>query len=162
MRAEKIVKSAVVCVPELRTGDLEESDFVPVAIPARYEDSEHLKSDLEAHEIPAMLESERLAGDLKGLDGVPVLVPECRLEQASQIVGMIELNALDDGEEFEEEEEEEEEIEEFEELEDDDEFDEDLDDEEDDEDFLEEEEEEEEVEEEDEDEDLFYEDDEEF
>ncbi len=76
--------------------DLKLTQFVAVAIPESMEQSMMLKSDLQAYEIPAILEQEITEMDEVQLGGSPVLVPECKFEQASEIIGMIELNAIDD------------------------------------------------------------------
>ncbi len=115
------------------------SRFVTVAIPEDLNQSKNLKADLEAYDIPVLLEVEEAEMDAEKLGGIPVLVPECTFEQASEIVGQLELNAIDD-DDFEEDEDEEDELEDEEE-----------DEEWDDEDFDEEDEEEEEDEDEDED-----------
>jgi len=124
-------KAAVVCPRNFKASCLEASEFVPVAIPARLEQSELLKADLEAYEIPAILESEGEVPDSRVAGGIPVLVPECRLEQASEIVGSIELNAIDDAEDDDFEEDDDlKEFEEEEDADDEEEFDDDLDEEE--------------------------------
>jgi len=126
----------------------ESSRFVTVAIPEKLDQSKNLKADLESYDIPAFLEIEEAEMDAEKLGGIPVLVPECIFEQASEIVGRLELNALDDDDidDFEDDDEDEEVDEEFEDEEEDE-------DDWDDEDF-EDEEEEEEEEEEDEEEDF--------
>jgi hypothetical protein len=123
------VTNAIVC-------ELER--FVPVAIPENLNQSRTLKADLEAYNIPVQLELREAEMDADLLGGVPVLVPEGSFEQASEIVSLIELSALefDDFDDFEEEEEEEEEEE----------FEEEFEDDEDDEEYEDEEEEEEEEE----------------
>ena len=70
--------------------------FVAVAIPDNVDQSINLKTDLEAYEIPALLGQDAAEMDEEQLGGIPVLVPECHFEQASEIVGHIELNAVDD------------------------------------------------------------------
>lgn len=114
--------------------------FVPVAIPNRLDQSRNLKADLEAYDIPALLEIHEAEMDAETLGGIPVLVPEGSFERASEIADMIELNSIDDEADFEEDE-----FEEFED-DDDDEEDEDWDDEEYEDEEEEEEEDEDEVE----------------
>lgn len=143
------------------------ADFVPAAFARSVEEAEVYRELLNDHDIPAIV---GLDEDLKAEDapkgrrrgmthGVPVLVPEALLDEASEVIA-----DREDADEFAEEDEvEEEEEEEFEELkpltpdgepvadEEDEEEEEDLfaSDEEDEEDLLEEEEEEEAEEEED-------------
>jgi hypothetical protein len=116
--------------------------FVPVAIPDKRDQSRNIKADLEACDIPALLEIQEAEMDADKLGGIPVLVPEGSFELASEIVDMIELDAIDDEADFEEDE--------FEEFEDDDEEDEEEEEEEWDEDEYEDEDEDEEEEEEEE------------
>lgn len=73
--------------------------FVPVAIPEHLMNSQNIKADLQAYDIPAMLESEITEMDSELLAGVPVLVPECSFEQASEIVSSIEMSSFDDEDE---------------------------------------------------------------
>lgn len=137
MRAEKNSKLAT--LETVQVSGLKAGEFVPVAIPARFEDAAHLKADLQASDIPAWLESDLRPDKTDSHHGVPVLVPECHLEQASEIVGHLELNSADDDDDdFEEVEEHEDidELEDLDELEDEeDEFDEDEDEDEEDDDL---------------------------
>lgn len=134
MRTGKDLKLAGVYSGKLGTTDLEASNFVPVAIPARLEESEHLRDDLEAHDIPAILEPEIGPIEPVMAGGVPVLVPECRLEQASEIVGALELDALADEDDFDDLDDLDDEDDDLDDEDDDDEFDEDDDDEDEDDD----------------------------
>ncbi|MFA5864913.1 MAG: hypothetical protein WC975_09520 [Phycisphaerae bacterium] len=140
MPAEQNSKQTTAVTLDQERLDSGSGHFVPVAIPGKLDQSKNLKADLEAYDIPALLEEQAAEMDAEALGGVPVLVPEGIFERASEIVGLIELNALDD-DDFDVEEEEEE----FEGLEEDEE-DEDEDEEEWDDEELEDEEEEEEEE----------------
>jgi len=137
MGTERNSRLATVYPADPQVSDLQASEFVPVAIPARFEESKHLQAYLEAYEIPSILEPEHRPSPSGSRSAVPVLVPEYCLEQASQIVAFIELRAIDDGDTFEDLDDEfdkEDDLDELEDEEDDeDEFDE-LEDEEDDED----------------------------
>jgi hypothetical protein len=123
--------------------------FVPVAITGRPDQPKDLKANLEAYDIPALLEIDEAEMDAENLGGIPILVPEGSFELASEVADMIEMNTIDDEADFEDDE--------FEDLEDDDEDEE----EEWDDDEYEEEEEEEEDEDEDEEEEDFEDDEEE-
>jgi hypothetical protein len=127
MPTEQTTKATLVVDLDQPRLDLEAAHFVPVAIPDNLNQSLTLKADLEACDIPACLQVEEAEMDADQLGGVPVLVPEGTFERASEIVGLLELNALDD-DAFEEEEEEEEETdkeEEEEEWDDEEEYDDD-------------------------------------
>ncbi len=89
----------IVSVSEDVFANLGFGNFVTVAIPESMEQSKMLKADLEAQNIPALLEQEITEMDAVQLGGTPVLVPESKFEEASEIIGMIELNALDDEDE---------------------------------------------------------------
>jgi len=162
MRPEKVSKSVVLQPAAAGVSDLHVGELVPVAIPATIEMSRLLKADLEAHEIHAMLECEMTNETMCLMAGVPVLVPESYLEQASRLLDEIEMSARDDDFDDLDDFEDDDDVDDLDEMEDDeDEFDEDDEDEEDDEfDFDEEDEEEGEAEAEDGD-DLFYDDEEE-
>ncbi len=75
--------------------------YVAVAIPYDIGQSRNLKASLEAHNIPVLLEHEIVEIDADLLGGIPVLVPECKFEQASEIIGDLELNAISDEDEDE-------------------------------------------------------------
>lgn len=163
MRPEKMSKSVALQPAAASVSDLHVGELVPVAIPATIEMSRLLKADLEAHEIPAMLECELTNETVCLMAGVPVLVPESYLEQASRLLDEIEMSARDDDfDDLDDFEDDDEDMEDLDDMEDDDEFDED--DEEDDEfDFDEDDEEEDEAEpaEDGDGDDLFYDDEEE-
>ena len=89
MQAEHTTKQAAAIV-------VDPGPFVAVAIPDNVDQSINLKTDLEAYDIPVLLGQETVEMDAEQLGGIPVLVPECHFEQASEIVGHIELNAVDD------------------------------------------------------------------
>lgn len=98
MRAQRKGKVAILSTTESHVSDLEDCSFVPVAIPAKIEQSLSLKADLEAYDIPAMLETEFETSPSPQLHAaVPVLVPQCQLELASEIAAFVELAALNDG-----------------------------------------------------------------
>jgi hypothetical protein len=139
MPAEQKTKVAQADVCENNPYIVEPERFVPVAIPEKFDHSQSLKTDLEAYDIPVQLEVREAEMDDRTLGGIPVLVPEGTLDNASELVGIMDLNALDANEE---------EFDEFDDLEDEDE-DEDLDF--DDEEYDEEEDEEDEEDEEEED-----------
>ena len=134
---------------EFEPADAEEySDFVPAVFARNMEEAEEYRELLNEHDIPAMVGSqdEEENAPRRGMTrGVPVLVPEVLLDEASEIIADLE-EEQDEFDEDEEETEEEEEIEDEEEEEDEDIFD---------------DEEEEEDEDEDEDIDILDEDDEE-
>lgn len=141
MSAEQTIKQAsAVCESERPVAM---PYFVPVAIPDKLDESRNLKADLEACDIPALLEIHEAEMDAENLGGIPVLVPEGSFELASEIVDMIELSSMDDEADFEEDE--------FEEFEDDDEEDEEEEEEWDEDEYEDEDEEEEEEDEEEED-----------
>ncbi len=99
---------------------LDATNFVPVAIPNNLLQSKSLKADLQARDIPALIEIEEKEMDADQLGGIPVLVPEGAFELASEIVGSIELDALDDEDEDDFDEDEDEEFDELDEDEDED------------------------------------------
>ena len=102
MPAEQKTQLAQAAVCENDHFVLEPERFVPVAIPGKLDQSRNLKADLEAYDIPVQLELREAEMDAESLGGIPVLVPEGSLEHASEIINIIELNALDDNEdEFE-------------------------------------------------------------
>jgi hypothetical protein len=115
---------------------MEPERFVPVAIPENLDQSQSLKSDLEAYHIPVHLELREAEMDASTLGGIPVLVPEGTLEDSSELVGIAEMNALnshdDDFDEFDDLDDEDED-EDFDDLEDE-EYDEDEDEDDEDED----------------------------
>lgn len=85
--------------------DFGEGEYVPVVYARDLDQAEAYKELLADHEIPAMLEEEAL----KGRRGLPVLVPENLLDEASQVIADFEQNeAFEEEEDFEEEEEDEE------------------------------------------------------
>ncbi len=96
MQAENdpIQAAALVACNANKTSD--SGSLVPVAIPENLMNSQNIKADLQAYDIPAMLESEITEMDSELLAGVPVLVPECSFEQASEIVSSIEMSSFDD------------------------------------------------------------------
>lgn len=106
----------------------EGAEFVPVTYASTLTEAEWLKSFLEGEEIPVLVEAESSAGGLASMGrGIPVLVPDNRLEEAADVIAsrlQAQASAKD------EEDEEEEDLDEDE--------DEDFDDEEDEEDFDEE------------------------
>jgi len=132
----------------------EHSDFVPAVFARDVTEAEEYRELLEDHDIPAMVGTEEDTGGTRRRRmsrGVPVLVPEALLDEASEVIAECE-----DSDEFEsgDEEEEllEEEDEEFEFEEEDDDLDEELEeefeDEESEDELLEDDEEEEEQEDE--------------
>ncbi len=78
--------------------DIDFENFVTVAIPESMEQSKMLKADLQENNIPALLEDEITEMNAVQLGGTPVLVPESKFEEASEIIGMIELSSIDDDE----------------------------------------------------------------
>jgi hypothetical protein len=130
MPTEQTTKATLVVDLDQPRLDLQATHFVPVAIPDNLNQSKNLKADLEAYDIPVHLEIEEAEMDVDQLGGIPVLVPEGTFERASEIVGLLELNALEDDDFEEEEEEDEKEKEEDEEWDDEEEYDDDEDEEE--------------------------------
>lgn len=68
------------------------SDFVPVVYARSLDDAEQYRSLLEDHDIPAMVGAdEKLDDDAKRAEltprrGVPVMVPEVLLDEASEVI----------------------------------------------------------------------------
>lgn len=121
----------------------DQGDFVPAVYVKTIEQAEEYRELLNDHDIPAMVGEEE-GGRRRGVSrGLPVLVPEVLLDEASEIIAEYEEEAqLDEEDEEldEDEDEEEEEDEEFEFDEDEDEDDLDEDDEFEEDDLFEEEE----------------------
>ncbi|MCK4276981.1 MAG: hypothetical protein KAX78_10735 [Phycisphaerae bacterium] len=68
------------------------SDFVPVVYARSLDDAEQYRSLLEDHDIPAMvgtdekLDDEAKRAELPRRRGVPVMVPEVLLDEASEVI----------------------------------------------------------------------------
>jgi hypothetical protein len=125
----------------------ERTDFVPVTYASTPTEAEWLRSFLEGEEIPAVVEAESSAGGRASMGrGIPVLVPDNRLEEAADVIAShLQAEASAKKEEDEEEDDlDEDEDEEFDDEEDEEDFDEEDFDEE--EEFLEDAEEEDEEE----------------
>jgi hypothetical protein len=65
----------------------EGTDFVPVTYASTLTEAEWLRSFLEGEEIPAVVEAEPSAGGRTSMGrGIPVLVPDDRLEEAADVI----------------------------------------------------------------------------